>query len=200
LWFEDFKTLASQPLSFEPGQAAAFLGLLGLAAANDSSVRAQIQLYRTSTRDSFFEAVTFFGSSPAAAAITGSLALAGEEEVAYKMANSVLYAGIGFSLLKTVVGRPRPYTGEVKNRPLSFSRDYASFPSGHTATAFAMARVLAEEYPDYKYFYYAGAALVGLSRIYLDVHYASDVVAGAALGLYAGSHVEANSHLFEIRF
>lgn len=60
--------------------------------------------------------------------------------------------------------------------------------------------VIFAEYPDYKVLFYSGAVLVGLSRIYLDKHHASDVVAGAAIGLYAGGHVQANTHLFEVRF
>jgi len=56
------------------------------------------------------------------------------------------------------------------------------FPSGHTTTAFAVATALALIFPRHAAAFYAGALLVGLSRIGVLYHYPSDVVAGAMLG------------------
>lgn len=61
-----------------------------------------------------------------------------------------------------------------------------SFPSGHTAIAFATATSLAQIQPKHKWLYYAGAALVGWSRVESDAHTWSDVLGGAALGFGAG--------------
>lgn len=81
---------------------------------------------------------------------------------------------------------PNPYLWEG---PYPFTFDYVSFPSGHTTSAFAVASVLAMGYRDKPWVgitSYTVASLVGLSRINDDKHWASDVVAGAALGSFIG--------------
>ncbi|MBI2842813.1 MAG: phosphatase PAP2 family protein [Armatimonadetes bacterium] len=64
--------------------------------------------------------------------------------------------------------------------------DRRSFPSGHTAAAFAMAGALSKERPKHKWLYIGAAALVGWSRVELDKHYWHDVAAGALLGYTSG--------------
>jgi undecaprenyl-diphosphatase len=61
-----------------------------------------------------------------------------------------------------------------------------SLPSGHAATAFAAASAAAGVRPAVAPPAYAGATLVALTRPYLGVHYPSDVIAGAALGVLVG--------------
>jgi membrane-associated phospholipid phosphatase len=58
-----------------------------------------------------------------------------------------------------------------------------SFPSGHATTAFAGATMLAAYLPRYRVPLFALAALIALSRVYNGVHYPTDVVVGAALGV-----------------
>lgn len=64
---------------------------------------------------------------------------------------------------------------------------FNSFPSGHTATAFASAEFLWQEYKDVSIWYgisgYAIAAATGAFRIYNDKHWLTDVVAGAGIGI-----------------
>jgi len=61
-----------------------------------------------------------------------------------------------------------------------------SFPSGHTAIAFGTATAMAEVFPKQKWLLYAGAALVGWSRVESDAHTWRDVLGGAALGFGVG--------------
>jgi undecaprenyl-diphosphatase len=61
-----------------------------------------------------------------------------------------------------------------------------SFPSGHATTAFAAAAVISVLSPRLRRPAFALAALVAASRVYLGVHYALDVLAGAALGTLVG--------------
>lgn len=65
--------------------------------------------------------------------------------------------------------------------------DYYSFPSGHTAAAFASAEFLRQEYKDVSPWYgiagYAAAGATGVLRMYNNKHWVSDVVAGAGVGI-----------------
>jgi undecaprenyl-diphosphatase len=61
--------------------------------------------------------------------------------------------------------------------------DTASFPSGHAATSFAGATILAFAFPRLAPLLYVLAAAVGFSRLYLGVHYPLDIVGGAVLGV-----------------
>lgn len=86
--------------------------------------------------------------------------------------------------MKYLVDRQRPYDC-YPDRVHAYSHESSpSFPSGHTATAFALATSLSVRYP--KWYVIAPSALwacsVGVSRMNEGVHYPSDVLAGAAIG------------------
>ena len=86
--------------------------------------------------------------------------------------------------MKYLVDRERPYD-KYPDRVHAYSHEGSpSFPSGHTATAFALATSLSVKYP--KWYVIAPSALwacsVGVSRMNEGVHYPSDVLAGAAIG------------------
>jgi len=57
-----------------------------------------------------------------------------------------------------------------------------SFPSAHTVFAFMMATILAYRFPRYGIFFFVFAGMIGWTRIYLGLHYPTDVIAGALLG------------------
>ena len=82
------------------------------------------------------------------------------------------------------VGRTRPF-GNVLTMPLVSFVLY-SFPSIHTAAAFSALPVLDLEFSKLKWFWLGFAFLIALSRIYIGLHYFSDIAAGAFLGYLIG--------------
>jgi membrane-associated phospholipid phosphatase len=102
-------------------------------------------------------------------------------------------AGLVVTLVKEAVDRARPAVANHWLDPIGAIPDSASFPSGHSATAFATAVAVGLVYPRLRVPLLALAALVALSRVYLGMHYATDVLVGsalgAAMGLAAGSLV-----------
>lgn len=89
-------------------------------------------------------------------------------------------------VLKPWIGRMRPSESypELVNSTIDVTG--YSFPSGHSSVAFAAAFVLAWVYPVYGWSFWLLAAFIGLSRVYLGVHYPTDVVAGAIVGIEVG--------------
>lgn len=98
---------------------------------------------------------------------------------------------------KTLAGRERPDNWEGFG-PYAFHGPLngMSFPSGHTTASFAVASVIATQYRDSKWIpvtVYSVATLAGLSRIYDNKHWLTDVVAGAAVGTAVGNLVSRRS-------
>lgn len=90
-------------------------------------------------------------------------------------------------VLKPLVARPRPWTQVEGLLPLLTEHDY-SFPSGHTTAAFAFASgvCFAPSKKWMKWTAMAVALLMCLSRLYVGVHYPTDVIGGVVIGLLAG--------------
>lgn len=87
-------------------------------------------------------------------------------------------------ILKNLVARIRPYEVMTNLKLLVPHANDFSFPSGHTGSSFAAAYVLYKELPK-KYGIQALllATLIGFSRLYIGIHYPSDVIAGAVIGI-----------------
>lgn len=95
---------------------------------------------------------------------------------------------------KPLVERARPYTAAHANRQVAVPKG-SSWPSGHTAVATAIAVTVAPQVkPAGRVILGAYALGVGLSRIRVGVHYASDVVAGAGVGLIAAAFTRRLRH------
>jgi undecaprenyl-diphosphatase len=95
-------------------------------------------------------------------------------------------------LVKSLFQRVRPPEHFEHDAPLPYGMRRpitSSFPSGHAATAF-MCAVLLSKGNRAAPFYFTLAALVAGSRVYTRMHHASDVAAGAALGLVLGNAVK----------
>ena len=129
-------------------------------------------------------------------------------DIGWHGTESVLLASAVTGVLKGVLGRARPFVVNDTN-PHDFkfaggftNSDRQSFPSGHTTTAFAAAASVTSEmrryYPGSVWYVapvlYGGATMVGLSRMYHNKHWASDVVLGAAIGTFSGLKVVRYSH------
>ncbi|MBI5039112.1 MAG: phosphatase PAP2 family protein [Nitrospirae bacterium] len=108
---------------------------------------------------------------------------------------ALVAAGILVQAIKHLIGRPRPEVMEAMGLSLgpSLASGFDSFPSGHATSAFALASTLTTFYPKARYPLYAYSILVGLSRLYLDAHFFSDVFAGLILGLWIGRVVTTKS-------
>jgi len=95
----------------------------------------------------------------------------------------------GNVLLKNLVARPRPYVA-YPDLPLRIPRlNEFSFPSGHTITAFAAVFSLPAALGTLKRALAVLAVVMGCSRLYLLMHYPSDVLGGALIGLLIGAGV-----------
>lgn len=88
--------------------------------------------------------------------------------------------------IKQSMKRDRPYECIVDIQFRVRPPDRFSFPSGHTASAFLMMTLLSNTFPALQIPTFGWAALVGVARVYLGVHYPTDVLAGALLGILAG--------------
>jgi membrane-associated phospholipid phosphatase len=129
------------------------------------------------------------------------------ESLGLHSVESILFADILGGGIKMLAGRQRPFV-DIKT-PYNFQLwrgfqgdKYRSFPSGHTITAFAFASTVTREsqfwWPHATWYvgpiFYGGASLVGLSRMFNNQHWASDVVTGAALGTIVGLKVVKYTH------
>ncbi|MDB4885003.1 MAG: phosphoesterase [Gemmatimonadetes bacterium] len=167
-------------------------GAVAVAALGDERISAFAVRHQSARADQAAAALDPFGRAgtlvPAIAAAVVVTRVAGPRT----LADATLRAGLAYaaadgveSILKPLIGRHRPSDGGSawRFKPLSNDGDWHSTPSAHTVHAFALATGLALESrsawvatPAYVL-----ASLVGSQRVYTNQHWASDVVASAAL-------------------
>jgi len=100
---------------------------------------------------------------------------------------SLALSGVLVTVLKALFGRLRPVwlfrEGEYGFAPLSFDWAANSFPSGHSQTIWAVMTALMVVFPRHWPTWVALGTLVAASRLFLTVHYLSDVLMGTAIGI-----------------
>ncbi len=139
--------------------------------------------------DAFLPWLTHLGSHIAVIAflagtwvVSGKMGLFQSVALLYCFISGIVYG------LKYLVRRRRPPL--VVNRKAKVEKGPGeildpSFPSAHTAYAFMMATLLAHWFPSYRGLFFFAAAFIGWTRIYLDLHYPTDALGGALVGLGA---------------
>lgn len=125
----------------------------------------------------FFEATTALGSTYAILIYVLTLWLIGEKKLSKVLLIATFLTRLLADGLKILVARPRPSGAEL----LTYS-----FPSGHAALSFMAAAVLGYRYKELRVWFLVLAGVVAMSRVFLELHYLSDVVAGAVLGYVIG--------------
>ncbi|WNY26726.1 phosphatase PAP2 family protein [Methanolapillus ohkumae] len=103
----------------------------------------------------------------------------------YVIVFALLLSNLIVFLLKIYVDRPRPFVelNIPKSDILVYASPYMSFPSGHAASAFSTAVVMIWYFRKWTVPAVALAVIAAAARVYLMVHYPSDVIGGAIIGI-----------------
>jgi undecaprenyl-diphosphatase len=154
--------------------------------------------------------------APGARAAGPLLAVAGSvtrnptlSDIGIHVSESYATAAAAVFIVKGIAGRARPYALSSEQaydfelgRGFPHREPYSSFPSGHATGSFAFAASItveaARRWPEHKVLIgglaYGGAFLDGVSRVYRDMHWPSDVAAGALVGTLSGVLVTRHQH------
>jgi membrane-associated phospholipid phosphatase len=188
----------------------AVLGGISALMLLDGSVEHAVQGHRTASADRVAGAVRHFGQPEVYGTVAAGLLVAGGlthnprlTRIGAHVAGALAVAGGLTNGIKLMAGRSRPDNGTLGNDADDFDllSGQASWPSGHTAMAFALATSLGDEIhePVARYGLLAAATAVGWSRINDNRHWLSDVAAGAVLGIASAKFASGRWRVFGIR-
>lgn len=202
------KTVFLSPLYFSRSDwnKAGIIALgTGVLYTQDTAIRDYFQQKRTADSDSGSFFFSHFGDGTFTVPILAAFYVYGAicNKSKYKRigilgVESMMVTGIITGGIKLVLRRPLPdsgYSYDTWNSEWS-SFDGLAFPSGHTSSAFAFAAIIASEFSDIKLvpvLAYTVASLTAISRLNDNVHWASDILPGAALGYFTAKKIEALS-------
>jgi membrane-associated phospholipid phosphatase len=145
--------------------------------------------------DYFFMVYTYLGDGIFILSLVVILALVKRKLLALAVLFSYCLSGILAQILKNIFPMPRPFVyfhslgRDIYKIPgVTLTASHASFPSGHTTSAFALLTILLLFFPKNRWnaLFVLLTLLVGYSRMYLDNHFLFDVFSGAILGIIGG--------------
>ena len=183
--------------------------VIGTAAVTllDEPVRDFWQGKDSKALDRFERIGNHYGKPYSAIAITGGFYLTGlvlkndwAKETGLMLASGLGSSTVVQTFFKNAIGRARPNLniGNYQADPFNSDSPYHSAPSGHTTVAFTTSLILARQVEPVpvKIFFYSLATLTAASRMYLDVHWISDIAFGGAIAWFcadaAVKRIEAN--------
>jgi membrane-associated phospholipid phosphatase len=167
-----------------------FVGLIFLLAEGKAAAFVALNPYHRSALDSFFVYVTFMGDGLFALLVFILFLLMRRWAQATQVIIAFLLSALLAQILKNIFSMPRPKQFFAPGQYAYFidgitHTGFASFPSGHSTSVFALATTLAllEKNKKTNVAYLLGAVAVGYSRIYLGQHFLNDVLMGASIGM-----------------
>ncbi|HEU4587745.1 MAG TPA: phosphatase PAP2 family protein [Gemmatimonadales bacterium] len=198
-----------QPTTIRWYHAAAAAGVISLSMLLDEPVQDFAQDHRSQTTDDVASVVRHFGQPEVYATVSVGLVgvglIAGDHELARvggRAVASVGLAGASALVLKSVLGRARPFTGQgvLSFHPFNTADSTTAMPSGHTSVAFALATSLSDDIhrPWATVGLYTLATATAWSRINDDQHWFSDVVFGAIVGVTSAKLASGRWEVFGI--
>lgn len=150
--------------------------------------------------DHTMRSITEFGNGIVTLAIAVALYFFDGHDLAYEFIFGTLVLWLIVEILKVMIRRSRPFTKLTGVRVVGTRARGHSFPSGHTSQAFYTATIIVNYFhtgPGAAFLLYFVALLVGITRMYMGMHYPRDVLAGAILGTCWGLIGAAmNSYIF----
>jgi membrane-associated phospholipid phosphatase len=166
----------------------------------DDLIKNETAKINSERKNWLMEAGRYWGEPIPSFILSGALLIHGisnnnetTKKIGFEIGQSFFYSVSVTSGLKIIIGRSRPYTGNLSTvySPFSFGNDNLSLPSGHTTVAFSLSSVLAANTNNdgLKILAFIPAILTATSRVYQNYHWTSDVVLGAAIGYFTGKFV-----------
>jgi membrane-associated phospholipid phosphatase len=165
------------------------IGLIFLLSVGKANSFVELNPYHRSALDTFFVYVTFLGDGRFAIVICLIYLVLRRWSRALQLIAAFLFSALVAQILKNVFSMPRPK--QYFGAGYSYFIDgvthvgFASFPSGHSTSVFALATLLAifDGNKKWNILYLLAAAAVGYSRIYLGQHFLGDVLVGSVIGV-----------------
>ncbi len=166
--------------------------LSSLQAADWSIMHAIQDMFSCGPADRFFSLITHLGDIGLIWILIGVVLLFFRGSRKYGLLLLIalaIGAALGPGLIKAIVQRPRPFLQEPGVELLISAPKDTSFPSGHTLSSVSSAYIIGRANKGAGILAWVLAAVIAFSRMYVYVHFPSDVVCGALLGLTVGALV-----------